>query len=187
MGAACAAGGLALSDAGAEPALAAAACAAAVLAALRAPLLGALGPALILLGFFVGAARLAAIDVPAAKVRDEEHVTIRAHLLTRPRPSDFGATAEIRAAGGKLGGVRLLLRIPRWSRLPPGTMSARSSPWPDRCDRWKTSQAPPPRPTRALSTSPPIFAGAASRASCCSTAPGRPDVAGPVSAGCWIA
>jgi len=121
MGAACAAGGLALSDASAEPALAAAACAAAVFAALRAPLLGALGPALILLGFFVGAARLAAIDVPAAKVRDEEHVTIRAHLLTRPRPSEFGATAEIRAAGGKLGGVRLLLRIPRWSRLPPGT------------------------------------------------------------------
>ena len=120
VAAACAAGGLALADAGAESTFAAAACAAAVFAALRATLLAVLGPALILVGFFVGAARLAAIDAPAASVRDGEQVTLRAHLLTRPRPSAFGSSAEVRAAGGKLGGARLLLRIPRWSPLPPG-------------------------------------------------------------------
>jgi competence protein ComEC len=120
VAAACAASGLALADAGAGPTLAVAALAAAALAALRAPVLAGLGAALILLGSFVGAARLASIDAPAAKVRDGEHVNLRAHLLTRPQASAFGATAEIRVTSGNPGGARLLLRIPQWARLPHG-------------------------------------------------------------------
>jgi competence protein ComEC len=120
IGVACVALGLALGAAGPAPALAAAACAAMLFAALRAPLLGALGAALVLIGSAVGGARLAAIDAPAAKVRDGERVTLRGHLLTRPRPSAFGATAELGVSGGRLEAARLLLRIPQWSPLPSG-------------------------------------------------------------------
>jgi competence protein ComEC len=45
---------------------------------------------------------------------------LRGYLVTRPRPSAFGASAEVQVAGGPLRGARLLVRVPRWTRLPPG-------------------------------------------------------------------
>ncbi|MBD0281148.1 MAG: ComEC/Rec2 family competence protein [Thermoleophilaceae bacterium] len=119
MAVACSAAGLALATAELAATLAVAAITATGFAALRAPAVGAAGAALVLAGSVLGHARVAAIDAPAATVRAGEHVTLRAHLLTRPRPSTFGATAEIRVVDGKLGGARLLLRIPAWYRLPP--------------------------------------------------------------------
>jgi competence protein ComEC len=116
----CAAAGIALAPAGPAPALVAAALIAAAGAALRAAALGAVGAAVLLAGLAVGEARLAAIDAPATKVRDGARVRVRAELLTPPRPSAFGATAEVRAKGGRLGGARLLLRSAPWAPLPKG-------------------------------------------------------------------
>jgi competence protein ComEC len=112
------AAGLALAPVGAAAVLAAAALAVAALAALRAAPLGALSAALLLAGSAAGTVRLAAIDAPAANVRDGEAVSLAAELLTRPRPSALGASAEIGVTQGRLIGARLLLRIPRWARLP---------------------------------------------------------------------
>ena len=99
--------------------------------ALRAPRLGALVGALVLAGAALGELRLNALDGPAAGIDDGEAVQLRAHLLTAPRPSPVGATAEIRVTGGpkvstaggpRTGGpsdgTRLLLRLPRWAPLP---------------------------------------------------------------------
>ena len=91
------------------------------LAVLRAAPLGALCAALLLAGSAAGDARLAEIDEPAAGPLDGERVTLHAELLTRPRPSMFGASAEVRVTSGRLSGARLLLRIPQWARLPPRT------------------------------------------------------------------
>ena len=44
---------------------------------------------------------------------------LRVFLATPPRASAFGSSAEAVVAGGALGGTRLLLRVPRWTRLPP--------------------------------------------------------------------
>jgi competence protein ComEC len=113
------AAGLALAPAGAAASLSVAALATSVLSALRAAALGALCAALLLAGSALGAARLAAIDAAAGKVRDGEPIALTATLLTRPRPSAFGATAELDVTRGPLTGGRLLLRIPRWTGLPP--------------------------------------------------------------------
>jgi competence protein ComEC len=88
---------------------------------LRAAPLGALCAALLLAGSAAGDARLAEIDEPAAGPLDGERVTLHAELLTRPRPSMFGASAEVRVTSGRLSGARLLLRIPQWAHLPPRT------------------------------------------------------------------
>jgi competence protein ComEC len=87
-------------------------------AACHAPAIGALAAALVLVGAAVGAARLEAIDAPAARVPDGETVKLRAHLLTRPRASPFGSSAEVRVASGELSGARLLMRVPRWTSFP---------------------------------------------------------------------
>jgi competence protein ComEC len=119
LSAASVAAGLALAPAGTAVALSVAALAVAVLSALRAHALGALCAALVLAGSAAGGARLAAIHAPAELVRDGESVSLTANLLTRPHPSAFGASAEIGITQGRLRGARLLLRIPRWGRLPP--------------------------------------------------------------------
>ena len=56
----------------------------------------------------------------AALVEDGRTVDVSAHLLTPPRPSAFGSSAEVGVTGGRLDGARLLLRVPRWARLPRG-------------------------------------------------------------------
>jgi len=89
-------------------------------AAARAPALGGLAAAALLAGSTAGGARLAALDAAGERIRDGEQVELRAHLLTRPRPSAFGSSAEARVAGGRLAGTRVLLRIPRWTRFPGG-------------------------------------------------------------------
>ena len=91
---------------------------AAVLAVCRAPAVGALAAALVLAGGAVGEARLAAIDGPADRLGAGGAAELRAHLLTRPRPSAFGSSAEVRVASGRLAGARLLARIARWTRFP---------------------------------------------------------------------
>jgi competence protein ComEC len=103
---------------GAALALCAAAAALALLALIRAPRLGAVAAALVLGGAAVGELRVAAIDAPAARVRDGEHVDLHAHLLTPPRANAFGNAAEVAVAGGPLDGARLLARGPRWALLP---------------------------------------------------------------------
>jgi len=118
LAAASVAAGLALAPAGTPAVFSVAAVAVAVLSALRAAALGMLCGALMVAGSIAGTARLAAIDAPAAKIRDGESASVTAYLLTRPRPSAFGASAEIGVTQGRLTGARLLLRIPRWTRLP---------------------------------------------------------------------
>ncbi len=113
------AAGLALSTGSPRIALGAAASALIVLLALRLPALGAVCASLVLTGAAVGDARLAALDAPADRVRDGPVHDLRAHLVTRPRASAFGSSAEVEVAGGRLSGARLLIRVARWTRLPP--------------------------------------------------------------------
>jgi competence protein ComEC len=113
------AAGLALAPAGVSGVFGSAALVAVALAVLRGAPLGALCAALLLAGAAAGDARLAEIDEPAAGPLDGERVALHAELLTRPRPSMFGASAEVRVTSGRLSGARLLLRIPQWARLPP--------------------------------------------------------------------
>jgi competence protein ComEC len=78
-----------------------------------------LGCALVLAGAVTGDARLTAIDRHSERVLDGERVVLRAHLLGRPRASQFGSRAELRVAAGRLRGARLLARFPVWGRPPP--------------------------------------------------------------------
>jgi competence protein ComEC len=110
--------GLGLGEAGGGVALVVAAVLLGTLAALRAPGLGAVGAVLVLAGSAAADVRLEAIDAPADRVRDGRPVTLRAHLLTPPRPNPFGASAEIRVTTGALRHARLLLRGARWAPLP---------------------------------------------------------------------
>jgi competence protein ComEC len=90
------------------------------LAVRRGLALGALAAALLLAGAAIGDARLQALDAPVGRIRDGPVDKLRVHLTTSPRPSAFGASAEVQVAGGPLRGARLLLRVPRWTSLPPG-------------------------------------------------------------------
>jgi competence protein ComEC len=105
------AAGLALSQADPSLALAGAAATLACLARLRAAVLAVVAAALVLAGAAVGDARLRALDHAATEVGDGRSITARAHLVTRPRPSMFGASAEARLATGALAGARVLLRF----------------------------------------------------------------------------
>jgi competence protein ComEC len=98
---------------------AAALAAALLLVARGAPAFAALAGGLLLAGAAVGDARIAAIDASAARVRDGPVRELRAYVVSSPRPSAFGSSAEVRVAAGRLRGARLLLRVPRWGRLPP--------------------------------------------------------------------
>jgi competence protein ComEC len=77
-----------------------------------------LAGALLLAGAAIGDARLRAIEAPLAGIRDGPVRDLRVHLVSSPRPSAFGSSAEVEVAGGRLGGARLLARIPQWARLP---------------------------------------------------------------------
>jgi competence protein ComEC len=105
------AAGIALSQADASLALALAACVLACLAWLRASRLAVLAAALLLAGGVAGDARLRALDHASTRIVDGRSVSARAHLLTRPRPSAFGASAEARLATGSFAGTRVLLRL----------------------------------------------------------------------------
>ncbi len=96
----CLAGGLALSRAPGLLVLALAIGAAVLLCACRAPTLGALAGALVLAGAAVGDARLAALDAPAARIRDGPVERLPVQLATPPRASAFGSSAEVVVAGG---------------------------------------------------------------------------------------
>ena len=89
-----------------------------VLCGCGAPSLGALAAALVLGGAAVGELRLQSIDRSAALIEDGRVVDVSAHLLTPPRPSAFGSSAEVGVIGGHLDSARLLVRVPRWERLP---------------------------------------------------------------------
>ena len=110
--------GLALAEAGTHVKVCAAVVALVALVALRAATLGAIAAALLLCGAAAGELRLAAIDAAAERVRDGEHVELRAHLLTPPRPGAFGSSAEVSATSGSLRGARLLVRAARWAPFP---------------------------------------------------------------------
>ena len=120
VGIGCVAAGLGLSVARPGLAFAAALAAFASLACCRAPRLGALAAALLLTGAAVGDARLAALDAPLDRVPTDHADPLRAHLVTPPRRSAFGSSAEIVVTGGEPDGTRLLMRVPQWARLPAG-------------------------------------------------------------------
>jgi competence protein ComEC len=105
------AAGLALSQAEAPLALAAAAGALACLGWLRAPGLAVVAAGLLLAGGAVGDARLHALDHFSDLIGEGRPISARADLLTHPRPSAFGASAEARIATGPLGRARVLLRF----------------------------------------------------------------------------
>jgi competence protein ComEC len=110
--------GLALASGPKLTSLVGAVVAMAVLCGCRAPSLAALAAALVLGGAALGELRLQAIDRPATLVEDGRTVDLSAHLATPPRPSAFGSSAEVGVTGGRLDGARLLMRVPRWGRLP---------------------------------------------------------------------
>jgi competence protein ComEC len=112
--------GLALAGAATSWSQVAAAGAFTLLAACRAIALGLLCAVLVLSGAALGDVRLAALDRAATAVADGRTVGLRGHLLTPPRPSAFGSSAEIGVSAGRLRGGRLLVRVPRWERLPSG-------------------------------------------------------------------
>ena len=114
------AAGLALAGGPRVGSLIAAAVAFALLAACRAVALGVLCAALVLSGAALGDVRLHALDHAATLVSDGRTVEIRGHLLAPPRPSAFGSSVEIGVSAGRLRGGRLLVRVPRWARLPAG-------------------------------------------------------------------
>jgi competence protein ComEC len=105
------AAGLALAQADEALTVAAAAVVLACLACARAPALAVIAAALVLLGSAIGAARLRALEPPPGLISGGVAVSARAHLLTGPRPSAFGASAEARIVTGALAGTRVLLRF----------------------------------------------------------------------------
>jgi competence protein ComEC len=115
------AAGLVLSPAPPPVSMAAAAAFAATLLLLArgAPALAALAGGLLLAGAAVGDARIGAIDASAERIRDGPVREVRAYVVSSPRPSAFGFSAEVRVGAGRLRGARLLVRVPRWARLPP--------------------------------------------------------------------
>ena len=115
------AAGLALSPAPPIAALVTAAALAAVLllVARGAPALVALVGGLLLMGAVVGDGRLSAIDASASRIRDGPVREVHSYVISPPRPSAFGSSAEVQVAAGRLRGARLLVRVPRWARLPP--------------------------------------------------------------------
>jgi competence protein ComEC len=114
--------GLALSPLGPVVTLASAAATAIALTvhARRMTQLASIAAALVLGGAAIGDARLRSLEAPAGRVRDGPVRELRVYLAAPPRPSPFGSSAEAEVSAATLHGVRLLLRVPRWSRLPDG-------------------------------------------------------------------
>ena len=119
---ACLALGLALSPLEPFVALGAAAATAIALAlqARRVTQLASIAAVLLLSGAAIGDARLRSLEAPAGRARDGPVRELRVYLATPPRPSAFGSSAEAEGSSATLHGARLLLRVPRWSRLPGG-------------------------------------------------------------------
>jgi competence protein ComEC len=115
---------LALAPLGLGAALAAGVVAGGGLMALRVRSLAGLALLLVLGGAWVGELRLDAIDSQSERIEDGRTVALDAYLVARPRPSAFGASAEITVAGGPLHGARLLLRLPRWVEAPRADIGA---------------------------------------------------------------
>jgi hypothetical protein len=159
------ASGLALSQAEASLAIAAAAAGLACFAWLRAPRLAVVAAALLLAGSAGGDARLRALDHASTLIRDGRTMSVRAHLLTRPRPSAFGASAEARLRTGSLAGARVLLRFANRGAYPPLPHGTASWRLPDAC-------AARQRTRTRRSTSQLTSAAAGSPGSCWSTACG---------------
>ena len=120
IAAGCVATGLALSPAEPELAIAAGALVGVFIAALGVPRFAALAAALVMSRDAIGDTRLGALDAPLTSIRDGPVQDLRVHLVTKARPSPFGASAEVHIATGPLHGARLLLRVPRWTALPRG-------------------------------------------------------------------
>ena len=121
-GMAAAAAGLALAGATPELAIPIAAAVAALWLAVATPLrfpgLGLLVAVVLVGGAVVGTERLGAIDGPARALRPGAEISGRAVLLTPPRPSRFGWSAEIEL---EEDGVRLLARGSGAVRAPSPT------------------------------------------------------------------
>jgi competence protein ComEC len=81
---------------------------------------GRLVPVGVLIGLTVclGALRAQAIDAPGERLVDGQAIAGTAHLLGRPAPGPFGASAEVELSDGPARGSRLLARIPRDAELP---------------------------------------------------------------------
>jgi competence protein ComEC len=81
--------------------------------------------AVVVLATAVGAVRLDRIDAPGERLRDGQPLAGTAHLIERPRPGPFGASAEVELTSGAGRGTRLLARLPRGEDLvadaAPGT------------------------------------------------------------------
>jgi competence protein ComEC len=101
------AAGLACSALPRPAALVALAPAAAV--ALRRPPVALLCIAAVLVGLGLGQARLAAIERPAAGLRQGQELRTRAVVLARPRPGPFGSSRELELRGG----AHVLASFPR--------------------------------------------------------------------------
>jgi hypothetical protein len=115
------AAGLALSPAPPAAALATAAAVAAMLLLVARGMgsLAFLAASLVLAGAAVGDARIRAIDASASRIRDGPVRELPVFVASLPRVSALGSSAEIEVAAGPRRGARLLLRVPRWARLPP--------------------------------------------------------------------
>jgi competence protein ComEC len=66
----------------------------------------------------VGLVRLDRIDASAERLADGEAIAASAHLVERPQPGPFGASAEIELANGGARGTRLLARFPPGAQIP---------------------------------------------------------------------
>src|SRR4051794_5093155 len=128
-------------------AIAVAAAVVAALASLRAVALGVLSAVLVVAGAVAGSERLRAIDAPGREVRDGRSLSARAHLVSRPRPSLFGSSAEVEVVSGPLAAPWLVhgmsrgANSTRWGGGPAGGVGA----W------WRPAAraAPPPAPSGA--------------------------------------
>jgi competence protein ComEC len=80
---------------------------------------------LVALTVCVGALREQAIDAPGQRLDEGQAIAATAHLLERPTPGPFGASAEVELIDGPARGSRLLARVRRDADLPsalaPGT------------------------------------------------------------------
>jgi competence protein ComEC len=112
------AGGLAAAGAGLRDPVAPALGVLAVLACLRLPRPALVAAALVAAGVGAGAARLAAIDGPGARLHPGQRIAGTAHLLTPLRPGPFGSSVEVRMATGAARGTRLSMRLGRGQALP---------------------------------------------------------------------
>src|SRR3954470_7613994 len=79
--------------------------------------------ALVLVAGLGGAARLAAIDLPAKAAPVGSAIAATATLLERPRPGLHGSSAPMRIDSGPAAGLRVLARRREsyWPAVDPGT------------------------------------------------------------------